>query len=286
MEMTDVSKSPDVRTSVGAAVATKASTPAAASRDGVAFWARDGVAFAVVILLLIGLWYVFSLFSPAYIAPSPRLIFDAIVDCVTRYGGDIGATLMRLLVALAFSLIVGTAIGVAMATHASARPYLRALVMIDTGIPALSWMLIAIFWFKEPETRIFFIMTVILIPFYALSIYDGIRALPKELLDMSESFRPTRGQMLRLVILPHIVPYILLTTKSIVGYASRMVVFAELIGATKGVGAKMGLAQANFEMTFVLSWTVILVVFNLLAQRTVALVESRLLRWRPEIEVR
>ncbi len=46
--------------------------------------------------------------------------------------------------------------------------------MIDTGIPALSWMLIAVFWFRDPESRIFFILMVILLPFYALN--DLLRA--------------------------------------------------------------------------------------------------------------
>ena len=31
---------------------------------------------------------------------------------------------------------------------------------INTGIPALSWMLFAVFWFKNPEARIFFILAV------------------------------------------------------------------------------------------------------------------------------
>ncbi|MGG2362420.1 hypothetical protein ACE4Z5_26135, partial [Salmonella enterica] len=88
-------------------------------------------------------------------------------------------TVARLLVAAGFSIVVGTAIGCAMGMFMPIRPYLRSLVVIDSGIPALSWMLIAVFWFKAPEARIFFILTVILLPFYALNVHDGIRALPK-----------------------------------------------------------------------------------------------------------
>ena len=80
-------------------------------------------------------------------------------------------------------------------------------------------MLMAVFWFKSPELRMFFILVVIVVPIYALNIHDGIRAMPKEWLEMCESFRPSRWQVLRYLILPHIVPYVLMTTKSTVGYA-------------------------------------------------------------------
>jgi NitT/TauT family transport system permease protein len=126
----------------------------------------------------------------------------------------------------------------------------------------------------------------ILIPFYALNIYDGIRALSTDLVEMVETFRPTRLHVLRFLILPHIVPYVLMTTKSIIGYAARMTVFAELLSSTIGMGAKMGLAQNNFHMDQVIAWTVLLVVLNLSLQGLVAGAERLLLRWRPEVVVR
>ena len=80
---------------------------------------------------------------------------------------------------------------------------------------------------------------------------------------MCESFRPSRWQVLRYLILPHIVPYVLMTTKSTVGYAMRMLIFAELIGSAIGIGAQMGLAQATFHMESVIAWTVLLIAINL-----------------------
>jgi NitT/TauT family transport system permease protein len=127
---------------------------------------------------------------------------------------------------------------------------------------------------------------VILLPFYALNVYDGIRALSRDLVEMVETFRPSRWQMFRLLILPHIVPYILMTTKSIIGYATRMTVFAELVCVSTGMGARMGLAQNNFQMEGVIAWTIVLVVVNLGIQALVAAAEKPLLRWRPEVAVR
>ena len=42
-----------------------------------------------------------------------------------------------------------------------------------------------------------------------------------------------------------------------------MLIFAELIGSSIGIGARMGLAQATFHMESVIAWTVLLIVMNL-----------------------
>jgi NitT/TauT family transport system permease protein len=194
--------------------------------------------------------------------------------------------LARLAAAVAFSMVVGILLGLIMGTYAGVRPYLRSLIIIDTGIPALSWMLIAVFWFKNPEARIFFILTLILVPFYALNVYDGMRALSRDLVDMIESFRPSRLQVLLYLVAPHIVPYVFLTTRSVIGYAIRMAIFAELVASAVGIGSRMSLAQSTFHIDQVLAWTIFLVVLNLVVQGAVALLEKTLLKWRPEANVR
>jgi NitT/TauT family transport system permease protein len=246
----------------------------------------DHAATAAVVVAIVLLMQIGSYFAPPYILPSPISILGSLLESFTTEYLQILITLLRLLVSLALSITIGTALGIIMGTFASVRPFLRALVIIDTGIPALSWMLVAVFWFKDPELRMLFIMVVIVVPIYALNVYDGIRAMSKEWLEMCESFRPTRLQVLRYLILPHIVPYVLMTTKSTVGYATRMLIFAELIGSSLGIGARMGLAQATFHMDSVIAWTVLLVIMNMLAQGCVGLLERYLLRWRDEASVR
>jgi NitT/TauT family transport system permease protein len=247
---------------------------------------QEWLAGVVVVGAIILVMQVASFFVPDYIVPPPLMVLSALVDAVVEDWLQILITLARLFASVVFAMLVGTATGVIMGTFSSIRPYLRWLVIIDTGIPALSWMLVSVFWFKQPETRIFFIMAVILIPFYALTVHDGIRALPKDWLEMCESFRPSRLQVLRYLVLPHVIPYVLMTTKSMIGYATRMVIFAEVIGSALGIGARMGLAQATFHMESVLAWTVLLVVLNLVLQGAITAAEKRLLKWRPEAEVR
>lgn len=246
----------------------------------------DVVATLVVVAAMVIAMQIASSHVPDYIMPSPMSVLNATSDILFGDRMHVLVTLARLAAALAFSLVAGVIVGAIMGMVPLVRPFLRAIIVIDTGIPALSWMLIAVFWFKDTETRIFFILTVILLPFYAMNVYEGIRALPKDLVDMVESFRPSRWQMLRYMIMPHIVPYIFITTKSVVGYAIRMAVFAELVASAIGIGSRMSLAQSSFRIDQVFAWTFLLVILNIALQSGVSAIEKLFLKWRPEVAVR
>lgn len=250
------------------------------------FVKRDVLANVVVVAILLFGMEAWSWSAPVYIMPPIELTWRATLRILSNDLFHIFLTVLRLVIAVFFALVVGSLIGAVMGMSRVLEPYVKSLIVINTGVPALSWMLFAIFWFKNPEFRVFFILAMILIPFYALNVHDGIRALSTDLIQVVETFRPTRWQTFRLLILPHVTPYILMTTKSIIGYATRMTVFAELVSVSTGMGARMGLAQNNFQMDGVIAWTILLVVLNLAVQGLVALAERTLLKWRPEVTVR
>mgnify|MGYP001087045435 FL=1 len=257
------------------------------ARSGAAPRPRGDLLPTIVVSIgLVAAIQVASWFVPSYIIPAPIDILKATGRILSGDLSHIGITALRLFIAVLFAITTGVLLGIVMGTQPKIKPYLRSLVIIDTGIPALSWMLVAIFWFKDSEVRIFFILSVILIPFYALNVYDGIRALPKELIDMFESFRPNRWHVMRFLIGPHIVPYIFLTTKSVIGYAIRMVIFAELVASAVGIGARMNLAQSTFHIDTIFAWTLLLVIINLTLQAAVAALEKVVLRYRPEAMIR
>ncbi|MGE0630007.1 MAG: ABC transporter permease [Hyphomicrobiaceae bacterium] len=265
---------------------TDAGSSSAGAAKGSGILRRELIANVTVILLLILGMEVWSWFTTPFVMPAPARTFAYVAEAVQNDYLHIGLTVGRLVVAVLASLVIGTIIGALMAVVKPLEPFLKSIVVIDTGVPALSWMLFAIFWFEEPEARVFFILLMILVPFYALNVFDGIRALSNELVEMVETFRPSKWQLARYLIGPHIVPYLLMTTKSIIGYATRMTVFAELVSVSTGMGARMGVAQSSFQMDGVLAWTIILVLANVLIQAIVILLERVLLSYRPEVAVR
>jgi NitT/TauT family transport system permease protein len=158
------------------------------------------------------------------------------------------------------------------------------LLTFNQGIPALSWVVISVIWFKSTEVRIWFIIVMTTLPAFAFQIYDSYRAMSKDLVEMTLSFRPTEWDKFRTLVAPSILPGILTAWKINLGNVARVVVVAELVGASVGVGYQLLQRQQLFDMAGAIAWTLILVLFVVVSQGVVTFLETSLLRYRPQSE--
>ena len=123
-------------------------------------------------------------------------------------------------------------------------------------------------------------MVVTSLPAFTFQVLDALRGMSKDLFEMVLSFRPTRRKMFRAMILPAILPDVMTAWKVNLGNASRVVVVAELVGATGGVGYELLMQQQQFDMAGALAWTLQLVLFVLVSQQIIALIEAYAFRYR------
>jgi len=233
-------------------------------------------------LLLAVLWQIASLYFPPYLFPSLADVFAKTMAIFASWSqfAEVLATVGRILAGLVGAFLIGAAIATVMMRFRAVDRFLAPILNFFQGIPALSWVVFAIIWFHGTEPRIFFIMTVTSLPAFTFQVLDALRGMSNDLVEMVMSLRPTRAKMLRVMILPAILPDILTAWKVNLGNASRVVVVAELVGATGGVGYELLQQQQIFDMAGALAWTLQLVFFVLIAQRIIAFIEARAFRYR------
>ena len=118
------------------------------------------------------------------------------------------------------------------------------------------------------------------LPAFTFQVLGALQGMSRDLMEMVMSFRPTRAKLFRTMIIPAILPDILTAWKVNLGNASRVVVVAELVGATGGVGYQLLQQQQVFDMAGALAWTLQLVFFVLIAQAVLTFVESVAFRYR------
>lgn len=237
----------------------------------------------ILIVVLLAAWAIVSRFTPEYDVPSIPSVARELGAILTS--GDslrsLFTTLLRVFAGLAAAFVAGLALGLLMGGRSLAARYLLPPIRFVQGIPSLSWVIIAVIWFANVEFRIWFVMFLVTLPGFALQTYDSYRAVPAELRDMARSFRPGRWALFRELTLPAITPGIFTAWKVNLGLGIRMVLIAELVGATVGVGSQLLTAQQLFDMASVVSWTLLLAVCMLLIQGVVELIEAWALRYRP-----
>ena len=236
--------------------------------------------------LLVLTWWILSFFFPPFLVPRLPAIWDSIVRTVTDTKAleSMGTTYLRIMVGLLGGFVVGAAIGLAMALNEWAERALQPYVRFFQGVPALSWVVFAVIWFADTEQRVLFVLVVNTLPAFAIQVHDGVKAIPAELWDMVRAWRPTWAALVRKLILPGVLPHILTAWKVNLGNATRVVIVAELVGATIGVGYQLRMAQERFVMADAVTWTLSLVLFAYVSEWLLAWIEHRLLRYRPVLE--
>ncbi len=233
-------------------------------------------------LVLVAAWQIASYFFPHYLFPPVQAILTRTVRILVNWPElkQVLETAMRIFIGLAGAFILGSLLAIPIGRYPKLESYITPFLAFLQGIPALSWVIIAIIWFHGTEFRIAFIMIITTLPAFTFQVLDSYRSMSKDLFEMTMSFRPSAWTLFRVLIVPTIIPGILTAWKINLGNAARVVVVAELVGATGGVGYELLRQQQLFDMAGALAWTIQLVLFVLVVQQIIVWIEHWLLRYR------
>jgi NitT/TauT family transport system permease protein len=245
--------------------------------------AAQGLLWTIAPFVLIAAaWQFAALFFPPFLFPSLVDVAARVVEILTTWAqfSSVLATALRILAGLAGAFLIGTALGVLIVSFKLADRLLAPTLSFFQGIPALSWVVFAIIWFHGIEFRILFIMIMTTLPAFTFQVIGALHGMNKDLLEMVMSFRPKRRKYFAAMVLPAVLPELLTAWKVNLGNASRVVVVAELVGSSGGVGYQLLQQQQLFDMAGALAWTLQLVFFVLLFQWLLTLVERAAFRYR------
>jgi NitT/TauT family transport system permease protein/sulfonate transport system permease protein len=206
------------------------------------------------LLVVLAVWYLSALRLPEFVLPSPvtvftltvRLFFDPALVVHTAI------SLGRVVASVLLALTIGSALVLA----ARYLPLTRLLVgnrliPFFNSFPSLGWAILAVIWFGVSDRTVLFVETAILLPFCMINMWEGIKNLDPELLEMAGSFARRRGRILRKVVFPLLFPYIFSALRISYGVGWKVSLIAELFGAHRGLGYLLEQARQHYDMPMV-----------------------------------
>jgi len=177
--------------------------------------------------------------------PSPAAALDAGIE-MARSGelfSDLWATVRRVLYGFGLAVLVSVPLGIVIGTYLAGQALFEPLIGLLRYLPASAFIPLLIIWLGigEPsKIAILFIGTVF---FNTLMTANVVRLVPLPLINVSYTLGARRGEVLRKVIVPHSLPGIIDTIRVNAAAAWNLVVVAELINATEGLGYRIARAQ-------------------------------------------
>jgi NitT/TauT family transport system permease protein len=236
---------------------------------------------------VICIWWILYLIYPRLL-PSPLSTFGEAVRLISdgTFLFHMLQSLRRVFVGAAVAMIFSVAVGIYMGTMLTGERFFQPLVILGLTIPGLMWALISVMLFGINEMASYFAVAVTIFPMLVINIWAGVKALAKELMDMSHVFRFSPWMKISEVIIPQLVPNIFAATRYGLGLAWKVVVVVEMFGTSNGVGYQVMKAYQVFNMEGVIAWTLTFVgAMIVIEYGIINLLEVRLTAWRPKLEV-
>jgi NitT/TauT family transport system permease protein len=259
--------------------------PAQAWTSRVARWAGGfNVEGTIVLIVLLIAWQVAAQHFPPILFPSLEKIAASIADILSSPAAfaAIGTTYLRILIALLIAFLAATALGIAAGVTKPVDRAVMPVIEVMQGIPAVCWIIFAILWFRDMEPRIAFVVIVTTLPSFFYQVRDGVRGIPAELWDMVRAWRPSIGQLVRILVVPALLPALLTGWRINLGNGTRVTIMAELLGGVSGIGYQLRLSEELFRMDRAIAWTAVLVAFVVATNLVLALVDRKTLAWRTD----
>jgi NitT/TauT family transport system permease protein len=111
--------------------------------------------------------------------------------------------------------------------------------------------------------------------------YQGIRDVDRNLINNTRMLGANERDLIRHVLLPSAMVWILSSLHTSVGLALVGAVVGEYLGSARGLGYMIAQAEGTFDTTGVFAGMTVLAAFTLVVDMVVTWVERRLLAWKP-----
>jgi NitT/TauT family transport system permease protein len=237
----------------------------------------------VLNLSLLGVWELGSALSGSeFWISRPSLILERIVELsVTgELFRHLFATLAEAGIGLILAALVGIPIGIALERFTHVAKLVEPIIMGLYGLPRVALAPLFILWVGiglSSKVLMSFSMVVFV---FLMNVSEGVRSIDRDLLDLMSTMRAKRSFVIRRIILPAIVPWIITAVKIGVGLALIGAVVAELVGSNQGLGWYIEKSGGQLDTTGVFTGLFVLMAVAMFANFLIITAERRLLRWR------
>ncbi len=216
---------------------------------------------------------------------TPSAIFVAFLD-LARSGKLLSALLESLqpfVVGYGLAIVIGVPIGLVIGRFRAMEAAFGIYVTAGYAMPLVALVPLLVLWLGlgfKVKVAVVFLMSLFPI---CINTWVGVTAVPKTLIEVGKSFVAPDHVILRRIVLPATLPYIMAGVRLAVGRAVVAMVIAEFFTTISGLGAIIINSANNFDTATMFVPIIILMVLAIGLNGLIGVVERRIAPWQAEI---
>lgn len=253
---------------------------------------RRGFSIATRWIVLLGIlvvWQVATMLMDNTFFPTPAKIVqqaarlwlpdgDGLLTRSMRQ--DVLPSIARALAGFALAVVLGIALGTAIALSRRLEAYLDWILQFMRAVPPPTLFPVFLILLGTTDQ-----MRIALIAFGSvwpvlLNTIEGVRSVRPLTLETARVFRINPAARLFKVVLPAAGPKILAGVRTSVSLALILMVISEMIASSSGIGYQLVQAQRSFAITRMWAGILLLAILGYLFNFVLTLVERRILAWQ------
>jgi ABC-type nitrate/sulfonate/bicarbonate transport system permease component len=237
------------------------------------------------ITVILVLWEIFGRDINPIFGSYPSAIFDAFLTLVRN--GKLGVALLQsiqpFLLGYGLAIVLGVPLGLIIGRFWIAEAALGILVTGGYAMPLVALVPLLVLWFGlgfAVKAAVIFLMAVFPI---CINTWLGVKSVPKTLIDVGKSLVAPNSVILRRIVLPATLPYIMAGIKLAVGRAVVGMVIAEFFTSISGLGAIIINSANNFDTATMFVPIIVLMVLAVGLNALLGWFERIVAPWQDEI---
>ncbi|WP_097461036.1 ABC transporter permease [Mangrovitalea sediminis] len=244
----------------------------------------------VVILGAIGLcapflaWWLYTAlgFADPIFMPGPGAVLERIWHWWNNEGllDDIGISVYRVMAAFVISAVIALPMGLYMGTYRPVQATLEPLIDFIRYMPAVAFIPLVMLWVGIDESSKILIIFIGTFFQMVLMVTEDVRRVPMAQIEAAQTMGATRGEIIKLVILPSARPALLDTLRITVGWAWTYLVVAELVAANSGLGYAILRAQRYMHTDKIFAGILLIGLIGLLTDQAFRWIGRRAFHWQ------
>jgi NitT/TauT family transport system permease protein len=237
----------------------------------------------VVLLVVVGVWELFSARYGSYVLPRPGSVLSGIATILLS--GELwthtAASLRRIVVGFGFAVAVAALMGLLTFLWQAARLVVRDVVTVLNSTSVFVWIVVSLIWFGLTDLAPIFTTFMITLPAVAANVVEGVENVDRRLLEMGQVYRLSGGEKFRAIVIPSTIPYLVAGMKVGFGLALKVSVVAEIFGVTSGIGYIMNYSREILATQMVFVWAVVMILVMMVTDKLVFEgISRRVMQWR------
>jgi sulfonate transport system permease protein len=184
---------------------------------------------------------------------------------------------------MVFAILVGGSLALVSGLSRIGEYVVDAPMQMLRTLPVLALIPLFIIWFGIGELpKVALVAVAATFPIY-LTLYSGIREVDVKLVELAKIIGLSRAGLIRHVILPAALPSALVGLRYSLGISWLILVAAEQVNATSGIGYLMNDARDFMRTDVLVLGLLVYALLGLIVDVLVRWLERRLLSWRPSL---